>query len=381
MAVASARGAHTDEQDRGPQHLQDLRPAPRALAEGRPGRHEQGRAAGQKWPYARPARHLPVHRGRQHLRHHGPVRFGQVHADPPFQPPDRAHCGRDPGRWPERGADGQARAAGLSPAQDVHGVPALRPAAAPYRAGQCCLWPGRAEGAPCPARGEGPLLAGPGGPVRLRAPVSEPALGRHAAARGPGPGAGHRCRDPADGRGFLGAGPADPPRDAGPPAQAAGPAEQDHRLHHPRSGRGPASGQPHCHPEGRRADPGRRARGHPAGPGHRVRAVVPAGREPLQGAQCRPCAAGRAAADADHEDAPAPCTDAAAGEEVRLRTGAGRQAPGRRADRGAHHRGAQGRCPRCVRLRGGHGIRAVHCRSGLRAGSSAQERPAAGRDR
>ena len=38
----------------------------------------------------------------------GPVGVGQVHAHPTFQSPHRAHLGRDPGGWPERGGTGTA---------------------------------------------------------------------------------------------------------------------------------------------------------------------------------------------------------------------------------------------------------------------------------
>ena len=336
MAAGNAE-ERTDEQDRSQSHLQDLRPASRALAEGCPGGHEQGRPSGPQRPYAGSARHLPDHRRRQHLRHHGPVGFGQVHAHPALQPPHRAHLGRDPGGRPERGGAGAARPGPLPPAEDEHGLPAFRPLSAPNRAGQRRLRSGRAEGAARAARGKGTLLAGPGGAVGLRAPVPAPALRRDAAAGGAGPRAGHRCRDPPDGRGFLGTGSAHPPRDAGPPAEAAGTAQQDYRLHYPRPGRGVAPGQPHRHPEGRRAGPGRRARGHPAGAGHRVRAVLPAGREPQQGAQRRSCAAGGCAVDAHHAYPAEPCAGAASGAQVRLCARAGRQAAGWRAHRRAHH--------------------------------------------
>ena len=53
------------------------------------------------------------------------------------------------------------------------------------------------------ARAPGARLAGTGWPVGFRTAVSAPAVRRHAAARGPGARAGHRRRDPADGRGLF----------------------------------------------------------------------------------------------------------------------------------------------------------------------------------
>ena len=57
--------------------------------------------------------------------------------------------------------------------------------------------------------------------------------GGHAAAGRAGPRAGHRCRDPADGRSVQRAGPADPHRDAGAVEGDPEPTGQDCGLHHP----------------------------------------------------------------------------------------------------------------------------------------------------
>ena len=73
-----------------------------------------------------------------------------------------------------------------------------------------------------------------GGPDPMAQQEARRALRRHAAARGPGPGAGHGRRHPADGRTLLGPRPADPPRPAGRVAGAAEQAEQDHRVRQPR---------------------------------------------------------------------------------------------------------------------------------------------------
>ncbi|EHS49783.1 ABC transporter related protein, partial [Rhizobium sp. PDO1-076] len=56
---------------------------------------------------------------------------------------------------------------------------------------------------------------------RLRAALSQPAVGRHAAACRACPGTVERCRHPADGRGLLGPRPVDPRRHADRAARSA----------------------------------------------------------------------------------------------------------------------------------------------------------------
>ena len=106
-----------------------------------------------------------------------------------------------------------------------------------------------------------------GGPGRLGRELSRRAVGRHAAARGPGAGAGVRSVDPADGRGLLGARPDHPHRDAVGTAAAAEGTAPHHRLHLARPRRSHAHRRPHRDHEGRPGGAGRHARRHPAQPG------------------------------------------------------------------------------------------------------------------
>ena len=129
-------------------------------------------------------------------------------------------------------------AARAAPAQDLDGVPALRPAAAPpgHRQRRRTAWrsaarQGRADEAG--RRGDRPGRA-----LRLRELLPRPALRRHAAAGRAGPRARRRPGRPALRRAVLRARPADPPGHAerGHPAAPRG--RQDHGLHHPRPVRG-----------------------------------------------------------------------------------------------------------------------------------------------
>ena len=121
----------------------------------------------------------------------------------------------------------------------------------------------------------------PGRARGRRQPVPRPALGRHAAARGPG--ARVRRRPAADAlrRALQRARPADPARHAGRGDPAPGRDRQDDALHHPRPARGAAARRPHRdharrrdrparHPRGARRLARRRVRGelHPRHPAH-----------------------------------------------------------------------------------------------------------------
>ena len=181
------------------------------------------------------------HAGRG-VRGDGPVRVGQVDADPAAHPAHRAH--RRPGGDERRGDHrGERRpAARAAPPPRGHGVPALRAAPAPQGDRQRRLRAGgarRGEGAaPHPGQGDGR----PGRPDRLRGVLPGPALRGHAAARRAGQGAG---RGPAGAhvrRAVLRAGPADPPRHAerGHPAARGG--RQDDDLHYARPAGGAQAG-------------------------------------------------------------------------------------------------------------------------------------------
>ncbi len=189
--------------------------------------------------------------------------------------------GEDVGKA-SRGATARAAAAPV-----LDGVPALRPAAAPSRHRQRRLRP-RDQG-----RGqEGASRAGgadarAGGPRRPGDAVPGPALGRHAAARRPGAGAGSRPRGDAVRRAVQRARPTHPPRHAerGHPAPPRG--GQDDDLHHPRPGRGAEAGRPR-RDHARRADrPDRPPGGDRRRPGRRLRGRLRPGRAKVVRAHAR----------------------------------------------------------------------------------------------
>ena len=176
---------------RHPQRHQDLRPragqrALALLAE----RQVQGRGAGRDRPRRRPQRRLARHRARAGLRRHGPVRLGQVDADPPRQPPDRSDLGRDPRRRRRRARHEPARTAGVPPHPDRHGVPEVRPAAASLRHRQRRLRPRsarRRRGAPAATSpGAGSRPSGSRGYEETPAAPTSPAASSSASAS-PGP--------------------------------------------------------------------------------------------------------------------------------------------------------------------------------------------------
>src|SRR5690606_16839571 len=186
-----------------------------------------------------------------------------------------------------------------APAPRQHGVPALRPAAAPpgdrergVRAGG----PGRAQGRQARAGRGDPVAGGPGG-SRRRLP--RPALRRHAAARRPGPRArrgppGHALR-----RAVQRARPADPPRHAGRDHPPAPRGRQDDGVHHPRLVRGAQAGRTHRDHAGRRDRPDRQPRGAGGRPGRRLRGRLRPRRAQEPGADAaldRPAARERRAA-------------------------------------------------------------------------------------
>ena len=99
-----------------------------------------------------------------------------------------------------------------------------------------------------PSRGghqrEGPPAAEAGAARRPGQPLSEPAFRRPAAARGPGPGAGHRAEGAAVGRAVRRARRQGAPGAAPVAAPAARRDPRHQRLRHARPGRGPGGGRP-----------------------------------------------------------------------------------------------------------------------------------------
>lgn len=183
MAVPGTRRANercADEQDRSEERVQDLRPARRCRAGPYPPGTQQGRSAGADRLRGRRQRPVADHRCWRDLRDHGPVGFRQVDPGAPFQPPDRPHQRRDPGGWRGHPALRHGSPPAIPPAQDQHGVPEFRPAAAQERARQCRLRPEGSRRKPGAVPRAGPALDRHGGPEGLREVLSAPAFRRHA---------------------------------------------------------------------------------------------------------------------------------------------------------------------------------------------------------
>ena len=257
--MAKARAAH--EPDRHPQRQQGVwRFTASAQAAAR--RPKQGPGAGGHRLLGGVEPDLADHSCRRGVCHHGLVGLGQIDPGAPPQPADRAQRGRDRGRRPEHPELQPAPVAPVPALQGQHGVSGVWPAAAPHGARQRGLWPVAARRAASQRPGQRPALDRPGGPGRPGAALPRRAVRWHEATRGPGARAGGGHPHRADGRGLQRAGPADPRRDARPVAAVAGQPAQDHRLHHPRPGRGAAAGPAHRPAQGRRTG----AAGHPARP-------------------------------------------------------------------------------------------------------------------
>ena len=156
-----------------------------------------------------------------------------------------------------------ARADRAPPAQDGHGVPAFRAAAASHRARATSPFRSRSRAwreAEREARAREMIDAGRArGPRAQSFRASFPAASSSASAspaRSPPSPEIWFLDEP-----FSALDPADPPRDAERvPAPADGAAE-DHRLHHPRFRRGDPARRPHRHHAGRRDHPDRHAGG------------------------------------------------------------------------------------------------------------------------
>ena len=97
------------------------------------------------------------------------------------------------------------------------------------------------------------------------------AVGRDAAAGGAGPRAGLRRGHPADGRAVQRAGPAHPPRHAGPADDPAARPAAHGRVRHPRPQRGHAHGRPNHDHAQRQGGAARHGTGDPQHPGRRLR--------------------------------------------------------------------------------------------------------------
>ena len=175
------------------------------------------------------------HRGhrRRDLRHHGALGLRQIHAGALPVAAGGGHRRRGHLRGPRPAARRRKGADRDPPPQDGHGVPAFRAAAPSLRPRQCRLsplGPGRRPGRAREARPRGDRARGP---ARPRGAFPAPALRRPAAARRHRPQPGRQAPDLVPGRALLGAGPADPARDAGRAAPPPGRAAQDGGLHHP----------------------------------------------------------------------------------------------------------------------------------------------------
>ena len=151
---------------------------------------------------------------RERLHHHPrPQRLRQEHA--------AAHRRR--ARSPDRRRGDARRPAHRRPRRRPrHGVPELHLVPVADGARQRLLRPARARPAAGRATGDRQRLPGQGGAARLREPLPEAALGRHAAARGDCPRAGQRPAHAADGRALRRARPPDPRADAGAAARHLG---------------------------------------------------------------------------------------------------------------------------------------------------------------
>ena len=240
--------------------------------------------------------------------------------------------GRDVATMPE----GELREAAQP--QDQHGVPALRVVPAPHGAGERrvrAARPPRVRGQAGRARRLGAADRGSGGLGRRAA---RGVVGRDAPAGGVGPRAGLRRGHPADGRAVQCAGPAHPPRHAGPADDAAARPAAHGRVRHPRPQRGHAHGRPdHDHAQ-RQGGAARHGTGDPEHPGRRLRRRVHLRRGPLT---CPHRRHDHAAAAGHRHRAGRPRGRAAPAEQ---RRGRGRlRAQRRRRDRRRHPRGSAGR--------------------------------------
>ena len=172
--------------------------------------------------------------------------------------------------------------------QDQHGVPALRAVPPPHGAGERRLRAARAPRVGGQAQRARRLGAEDRGSRRLGRPPARRAVRWYAAAGGVGPRAGLRCGHPADGRAVLRAGPADPPRHAGPADDAAARPAPHGRVRHPRPQRGHAHGRPHHDHAQRQGGAVRHGAGDPQHARRRLRVGVHLRRGPLPGAHRRP---------------------------------------------------------------------------------------------
>ena len=237
--------------------VEDLRHASRGIDAGDHARwSHQARGA-------RTVRMRGRHRGllvrgpaRRDLLRHGAVGVRQVDHGPTRQPADRADHRAHRGAWAGRHGARRRRLAKAARRPHRHGVPAHGVVPAPHGARQRRLSPAGAGPAEVEALGGLPALLEPRESRRLRGPVPQRAVGRHAATGRARPGVGVGPRGAADGRAVLRARPAHPAPASGAVHDAFGRAEQDHGVHHPRSGRGDSHRQPDRDHEGRpnRAD-------------------------------------------------------------------------------------------------------------------------------
>ena len=167
----------------------------------------------------------------------------QDHRPADDQPADRADGRPGAHRWTRRPRD-RARAAA---ARDRLRDPAGRPAAASDDRGECGDGAAPARLGPRPDRDAGARAPAPGRARsrRVLRPLPGAAVGRPAAAGGPGARARRGPAPDADGRAVLGGRPHHPPAAAERlPAPSPG-GSQDRRDGQPRHRRGGADGRPH----------------------------------------------------------------------------------------------------------------------------------------
>ena len=170
---------------------------------------------------------------------------------------------------PTTGPRAARRRAGHRPGRRPrHGVPELHAVPVAHGAREHLLRPAREAAWPRREQDESRALHRPGRARGLRAPLSEDALGRHAAAHGARARARQRSEDPAARRALRRARQPDARADAGAAARHLGGRAQDRAVRHPRHRGGDLHGQP-------RGGDERAARAHQGRGAHRPAASAP----------------------------------------------------------------------------------------------------------
>ena len=153
-----------------------------------------------------PERHQPGHSAGGDLRHHRPLRRGEIHPGPVHEPSGTAHLRHRPG-----GREGHDRPFGKGApapaAENHHDFSGLQPADAADLPEKCLLPHGDRRGPQGPGGKAGGRASRPGGPSGQGERLPRPALRRAEAAGGRGPGPGDGPQGPPLRRGHLRPGP------------------------------------------------------------------------------------------------------------------------------------------------------------------------------